>query len=315
MPDPASVKPDDWDEEAPRLIEDPAAERWPPHTCLRHTPATPTPARPTPSPHGYLNLGGHRQDALPRTPLPRDAVACAALALPRRACRPDTWEPDEPLQIPDPTAEAPADWDSDEDGEWEAPLVPNPKCKPSGCGEWKRPQVANPAYKGKWVQAKIDNPAYVGKWAPRQIDNPAYYYDAAPHDVMPIGGVGIELWTMQVRARRDLGRSPLGALSEPSRSPLGTFSEPSRNLLGALSEPSRRTGSSSTTSWSPLIRGWPRRRRSEPSPRGRRPPAPVHQTPPHFLARRGGLLSCSVEMRRTPRPRPTLACGEGRPTD
>mmetsp|Transcript_10021 Transcript_10021/g.30073 ORF Transcript_10021/g.30073 Transcript_10021/m.30073 type:complete len:543 (+) Transcript_10021:66-1694(+) len=111
--------------------------------------------------------------------------------------RPDTWEPDEPLQIPDPTAEAPADWDADEDGEWEAPLVPNPKCKPSGCGEWKRPQVANPAYKGKWVQAKIDNPAYVGKWAPRQIDNPAYYYDAAPHDVMPIGGVGIELWTMQ----------------------------------------------------------------------------------------------------------------------
>eukprot|EP00965_Chrysotila_dentata_P228315 6196539-Pleurochrysis_carterae.AAC.2 len=31
-----------------------------------------------------------------------------------------------------------------------------------------------------------------------QIDNPGYYFDEAPHAMSPIGGVGIELWTMQV---------------------------------------------------------------------------------------------------------------------
>ena len=34
------------------------------------------------------------------------------------------------------------DWDEEEDGEWEPPLIDNPACKaPAGCGEWKRPMV------------------------------------------------------------------------------------------------------------------------------------------------------------------------------
>ena len=37
-------------------------------------------------------------------------------------------------------AAKPEDWDDDEDGEWEAPRIANPKCKEApGCGEWKRP--------------------------------------------------------------------------------------------------------------------------------------------------------------------------------
>ena len=40
----------------------------------------------------------------------------------------DEWlGPPVPSQIPDPTAEKPADWSDEEDGDWEAPLVANPE--------------------------------------------------------------------------------------------------------------------------------------------------------------------------------------------
>ena len=41
---------------------------------------------------------------------------------------PDGWLEDEPDMVSDPTAEKPEDWDDDLDGEWEPPLVDNPKC-------------------------------------------------------------------------------------------------------------------------------------------------------------------------------------------
>jgi len=34
---------------------------------------------------------------------------------------------DEPDFVPDPEASKPDDWDEEEDGEWEAPTIPNPK--------------------------------------------------------------------------------------------------------------------------------------------------------------------------------------------
>lgn len=43
----------------------------------------------------------------------------------------------------------------------------------------------------------IDNPEYKGEWAPRKIPNPDYFEDLNPvKSLKPIGGVGIELWTM-----------------------------------------------------------------------------------------------------------------------
>ena len=116
-----------------------------------------------------------------------------------KAEKPALWLDDAPLKVPDPSATPPDDWDIEEDGEWEAPLVDNPDCKGEGkgCGEWKAPVIANPAYKGKWHAPRIDNPAYIGVWKPRQIDNPNYFTDEAPWQVAPVGGIGIELWTMQ----------------------------------------------------------------------------------------------------------------------
>merc|ERR1712146_9133 len=54
-------------------------------------------------------------------------------------------------------AEQPEDWDEEEDGEWEPPMVPNPEFK----GEWKAPMIDNPDYKGEWEHPQIDNPDFV----------------------------------------------------------------------------------------------------------------------------------------------------------
>lgn len=87
----------------------------------------------------------------------------------------------EALTIPDPDAEKPEEWDDEEDGDWLAPTVPNPKCAEApGCGEWTRPTKANPDYKGKWSAPLIDHPEYKGVWAPRKIANPGYFEDKNP---------------------------------------------------------------------------------------------------------------------------------------
>ena len=40
---------------------------------------------------------------------------------------------------PDKDAEKPEEWDDEEDGDWIAPTIRNPKCEEApGCGEWKR---------------------------------------------------------------------------------------------------------------------------------------------------------------------------------
>jgi len=107
--------------------------------------------------------------------------------------KPAGWWDDEPEQIPDPTAEVPEDWDEEDDGVWEAPSVPNPKCSNPGCGEWQRPMIDNPDYKGKWIHPQIENPDYIGEWKPKQIDNPNFFVDETPFDFPAIGAVAIEV--------------------------------------------------------------------------------------------------------------------------
>jgi hypothetical protein len=113
------------------------------------------------------------------------------------AVKPEGWCDDCPKQVPDPEAQKPDDWDDELDGDYIAPLIDNPICDEVGCGQWVRPNKANPNYKGKWIHPKIANPAYKGVWKARQIPNPDYFHDEHPHKLSPIGGIGIELWTMQ----------------------------------------------------------------------------------------------------------------------
>jgi len=93
--------------------------------------------------------------------------------------KPEGFDAITPL-IGDPNANKPDDWDEDEEGEWEAPKIPNPEYK----GEWIPKKIANPDYKGKWVHPKIENPEYAS-------DPNIYKFDN-------IGGIGIDVW--QVKA-------------------------------------------------------------------------------------------------------------------
>jgi len=86
---------------------------------------------------------------------------------------------DIPAQIVDPDAKKPDDWDSELDGEWEAPTIPNPEFK----GAWKAKRIDNPLYKGPWVHPQIDNPEF-------QEDSELYLFKSW-------GGVGIEIWQVE----------------------------------------------------------------------------------------------------------------------
>jgi len=92
--------------------------------------------------------------------------------------KPEGWD-DVPREIVDPDAKKPGDWDDDLDGEWEAPMTPNPEYK----GEWKAKMIPNPAYKGEWVHPEIDNPDY-------KADANIYAYDSNAF-------IGIEIWQVK----------------------------------------------------------------------------------------------------------------------
>merc|ERR1711935_873461 len=82
---------------------------------------------------------------------------------------------DIPAQIADPDATKPEDWDDEDDGEWEPPLIDNPE------------------FKGEFMAKKIENPAYKGEWSPKQIANKDYVKgeQLAAFDAKYIG---YELW-------------------------------------------------------------------------------------------------------------------------
>eukprot|EP00742_Colponemidia_sp_Colp-10_P011183 GILJ01012396.1.p1 GENE.GILJ01012396.1~~GILJ01012396.1.p1 ORF type:complete len:372 (+),score=101.59 GILJ01012396.1:29-1144(+) len=93
--------------------------------------------------------------------------------------KPEDWDT-EPEQIADPEAKKPEDWDDVEDGEWETPMVPNPK------------------HKGDWRARRIPNPAYKGQWSPKQIANPKYEADDKLYMIRkPIEYVGIDIWQVK----------------------------------------------------------------------------------------------------------------------
>lgn len=87
---------------------------------------------------------------------------------------------DIPEKIADKDAKKPEDWDDEDDGEWEAPLI------------------SNPEYKGPWVQKQIANPDYKGIWEAPDIANPEFKDDPTLYAFKDLANVGFELW--QVKA-------------------------------------------------------------------------------------------------------------------
>jgi len=94
------------------------------------------------------------------------------------AVKPTGWD-DIPAQITDAGATRPEDWDTELDGEWEAPLVDNPEYK----GEWKVPKIPNHAYKGEWIHPTIPNPEYLE-------DHEIYAYQSNKY-------LAIEIWQVK----------------------------------------------------------------------------------------------------------------------
>ena len=80
---------------------------------------------------------------------PADWVEEAEIADPEYV-KPADWV--EEQEIPDPAAAKPEDWQDEDDGEWEAPTIPNPAYK-----VWEQKMIENPAYKGPWVQKDMAN--------------------------------------------------------------------------------------------------------------------------------------------------------------
>lgn len=93
--------------------------------------------------------------------------------------KPEDWDT-EPEKIVDPEAKKPDDWDDEEDGKWEAPMVPNPK------------------HKGPWSPKRIPNPAYKGNWKPKQIANPKHEADDKLYLIRkPLKHVAIDVWQVK----------------------------------------------------------------------------------------------------------------------
>lgn len=92
--------------------------------------------------------------------------------------KPADWD-SIPETIADPDATQPEDWDEEEDGQWEAPTIPNPKFK----GAWKAKRIPNPKYKGVWKAKDIPNPEY-------SPDDKLYLYK-------DIAAVGFDLWQVK----------------------------------------------------------------------------------------------------------------------
>jgi calreticulin len=118
-----------------------------------------------------------KEIADPDAKKPADWVDEAEIADPEDK-KPEGYD-DIPAEIADPDAAKPDDWDDELDGEWEPPLIDNPKYQ----GPWSAKRIPNPAYKGAWVHPQIANPDYVD-------DDNLYAYDS-------IAAVGIEIWQVK----------------------------------------------------------------------------------------------------------------------
>jgi len=90
---------------------------------------------------------------------------------------PEDWVKEE--MIVDPDAEKPEDWDDEDDGDWEAPMIPNPEYK----GPWSPKEIDNPDYKGPWEHPKIPNPDFV------EVQNAGHR--------LPIKYIGFDLWQVK----------------------------------------------------------------------------------------------------------------------
>jgi hypothetical protein len=112
LQDPKATKPEDWDEILYLFLQPPFT-----YTCnVLHFPL-------------YRPMRCCLQD--PKATKPEDWDEREKITDPEDK-KPEGWD-DIPATSVDPDAKKPEDWSDEDDGEWEAPTIPNPEYK----GEWK----------------------------------------------------------------------------------------------------------------------------------------------------------------------------------
>ncbi|KRZ04183.1 Calreticulin [Trichinella zimbabwensis] len=125
----------------------------------------------------------------------------------------DDWTMTEPLNIDDPDAKKPDDWDerefirnpnSTKPDDWDQPetIIDKDAVKPADWdddmdGEWEPPVISNPDYKGEWAPEQIPNPDYKGKWVPPKIPNPKHVPVPELYRYKGLGAIGFELWQVK----------------------------------------------------------------------------------------------------------------------
>ena len=103
-------------------------------------------------------------------------------------------------QIPDPDATKPEDWDDEDDGEWEPPLIDNPDFK----GEWSAKQIDNKDYEEGVQLAAYEKLGHVGfeLW----IVNNGTIFDniLVTDDIEYAKAQGEKLWRPTSKAEKDI---------------------------------------------------------------------------------------------------------------
>ncbi|KAL7721288.1 Calreticulin [Entamoeba marina] len=110
----------------------------------------------------------------------------------------EDWDLLEPKKIDDPSISKPADWVDLKEIDDPEDVKPEEEWDDEDDGEWEAPVIENPDFKGEWKPKKIPNPEYKGEWVQPQIDNPAYVYDPELYKFDSFAYIGIDVW--QVKA-------------------------------------------------------------------------------------------------------------------
>lgn len=144
IPNPESVKPDDWDDRA--VIPDPEVQK--PDDWDESEPFT------IPDPT-HIKPDGWDESIPEFIPNPN-------------AQKPGFWNEAEDGEWIAPLIQNPACYSSTGCGTWKPKMVQNPKYK----GNWEPPMVPNPDYKGTWESELVENPGYYEDQTPAKFEKP-----------------------------------------------------------------------------------------------------------------------------------------------